>query len=98
MKSAVLAVPCVVLLFFVGCGDRRGENFYRGGMKSAPLVAIASVLTFVAVCLLVVPFAGWAELGGSERGKFLGAAFLCGALAAGAWYASGLGRKDDWPR
>ena len=69
-------------------------------MKSRFLAVIATVITFLAAAILIVPLVaseGW-EL---ERPMLIrfGAAFLVfGALAGAAWYASGLGRKDDWPR
>ena len=70
-------------------------------MKGGLLAVIAAVLTFMTVMFVVVTLTAFGAgfgLTGRELWKFLGAALLCGLLAAGAWYASGLGRKDDWPR
>ena len=69
-------------------------------MKSGVFAAIATVFTFLAAMMLIIPLAapeGWG-LDNSLLVKF-GLAFLVlGALAGASWYASGLGRKDDWPR
>lgn len=69
-------------------------------MKSGLLAAIAAVFTFLAAAMLIVPLAaseGW-ELERPMLIRFGSAFLVLGALAGAAWYASGLGRKDDWPR
>ena len=69
-------------------------------MKSGLLALIATVFTFLAVMMLVIPFAapeGW-ELDNGLLVKFGLAFLILGVFAGASWYASGLGRKDNWPR